>query len=172
MLWNYPWSREQPNVSQPLPLPPDRLLVSSGYGVGSKLLVISGDPETGMKAEPLWESPRLKAKFAHYVAHQGYVYGLDDGVLVCLDPATGERCWKRGRYGHGQLLLVGDLLLIQAENGEVVLVEPDPAEHRELGRFIAFRRKTWNVPTLAGRFLLVRNDREAALYELALREAA
>ena len=100
------------------------------------------------------------------VLHEGVVYGLDDGVLVALDPETGERLWKRGRYGHGQMILVQDLLLIQAENGDVVLVEATPEEHRELSRFTPLQSKTWNPPALSGRLLLVRNNLEAACYEL------
>ncbi len=170
MLWREEWSEPGERVTPPLQVGPDRLLVSAGYGVGSRLLRIapSGD---GLAAEELWRSPRLKSKFASVVLHQGVVYGLDDGILTALDPRTGERLWKRGRYGHGQLLLVGDLLLIQAESGEVVLVEPDPDEHRELGRFAALDGKTWNPPALSGHRLLVRNNREAACYELPLAEA-
>ncbi len=168
VLWSYPWSGEQPNVAQPLPLPGDRLLVSSGYGVGAKMLRLSRGADDAFGVELIWETPRLKAKFAHYVEFQGSIYGLDDGVFTCLDPATGERRWKRGRYGHGQLLLVGDLIVLQAESGDVVLIEPNPEELREVGRFTAFDRKTWNIPTLAGPYLLVRNDREAALFELPL----
>ncbi|MCZ6725732.1 MAG: PQQ-like beta-propeller repeat protein [Acidobacteria bacterium] len=167
MLWSYPWSFRQPNVAQPLVVGDDRLLVSSGYGEGSRMLRIERDG-TGFTASLVWESPRLKAKFTNVVLHEGFVYGLDDGVLVCLDPATGERCWKRGRYGHGQVILVDDLLLVQSEKGEVVLLEPNPDEHRELGRFRAFDDKTWNSPALVGRYLLLRNHREAALFELPL----
>lgn len=167
VLWSYPWSNQQPNVALPLAVGEDRLLVSSGYGEGSRLLRIepAGD---GLAARLVWESPRLKAKFTNVVLHDGFVYGLDDGVLVCLDPATGERRWKRGRYGHGQVILAGDLMLVQTEGGEIVLVAPDPEEHRELARFTAFDGKTWNCPALAGRYLLLRNHREAALFELPL----
>jgi outer membrane protein assembly factor BamB len=168
VLWTHPWPHEQPNVAQPLPLAGDRLLVSSGYGVGAKMLRISAGADGALAAEVLWESPRLKAKFAHYVDYRDHIYGLDDGVLVCLDPETGERCWKRGRYGHGQMLLVDDLLLLQAEDGEVHLIEPDSEQLVELGSFDALDGKTWNIPTLAGSYLLVRNDREAALYQLPL----
>jgi outer membrane protein assembly factor BamB len=167
VLWSQPWPRQQPNVVQPLPLPGSQLLVSAGYGVGSKLFRISRVEGT-WRSELVWETPRLKAKFTNMVAHRGLVYGLDDGVLVCLDPDTGKRRWKRGRYGHGQLLLVGDLLLVQAEAGEVVLVEPDPERLIELGRFTAIEGKVWNAPALAGSWLLVRNDREAAAFELPL----
>ena len=124
--------------------------------------------EGGVQVEELWESRRLKSKFASMVHHEGTVYGLDDGVLVALDPETGERLWKRGRYGHGQLILVGGLLLIQTEKGDVVLVEATPIEHRELSRLAALTDKTWNPPALAGRYLLVRNAREAACYELPI----
>ena len=151
----------------PLVLGEDRLLVSVGYGAGSRLLrLVPGDSE--LAVEEIWESRRLKSKFASMVFHRATVFGLDDGVLTAIDPETGERLWKRGRYGHGQLILVGDLLLIQSEKGEVVLVEATPEEHRELARLPALDSKTWNAPALAGRYLLVRNNREAACYELPI----
>ena len=165
VLWEHPFPREQPNVALPLPLGPDRLLVSVGYGVGSKVYRV-GETNGALRATLEWESPRLKSKFANLLAHGGFVYGLDDGVLTCLDPATGERRWKSGRHGHGQLLLVAGLLLVQTEEGELVLVDPSPDAYRELTRFQALDGKTWNPPALAGPLLLVRNDREAAAYEL------
>lgn len=166
ILWRADWPNPgTERVSMPLVLTGDRLLVSAGYGVGSKMFrVVSEDDRVVI--EDLWESPRLKSKFAPLVTHRGVVYGLDDGVLVALDSETGERFWKRGRYGHGQLILIDDLLLIQAENGDVVLVEATAEEHRELARISALKSKTWNPPALAGRLLLVRNNREAVCYEL------
>jgi outer membrane protein assembly factor BamB len=112
----------------------------------------------------------MKTKFTTAVLHKGFVYGLDDGVLECLDAKTGKKRWKDGRYEHGQILLAGKLLLVQAENGEVVLVQPAPDQLRELGRFRPFAGKTWNNPALAGRYLLVRNSRKAACYELPVEE--
>ncbi len=55
-----------------------------------------------------------------------------------------------------------------AENGEMILLEVSPDEQVELSRFAALDSKTWNPPTLAGEYLLVRNHREAACYKLAL----
>ncbi|MEM8933706.1 MAG: PQQ-binding-like beta-propeller repeat protein [Acidobacteriota bacterium] len=169
-LWTYPWSSEQPNVAQPLPLGEDRLLVSSGYGIGSSLLQLIVDDAGTWSVEQLWKSPRMKAKFTNLVEHEGFIYGLDDGVLVCLDPATGKRRWKRGRYGHGQILLVSDALLVQTEAGEVVMLDPNPDEHRELGKIQALDGKSWNNPTVAGSILLVRDADEAAAYRLTLAE--
>ncbi len=169
MLWSEPWETPGQRITMPLPLGDDRLLVSAAYGIGSRLLRLVHDGD-GFSVEELWESRRMKSKFAPLVERDGVVYGLDDGVGVALDPETGERLWKGGRYGHGQLILVGDLLLITTEKGDLVLVEATPEEHRELARIEVFDSKTWNPPALSGRLLLVRNNLEAACYELPVEE--
>lgn len=169
LLWSYPWPANQPNVAQPVVLGENRLLVSSGYGIGSTLLEINSSGE-GLVAKELWHSNQMKVKFSNLVQKGGKLYGLDDGILACLDAETGQRCWKKGRYGHGQILLVGDLLLLLSEGGDVVLIEPNAEELKELGRFPALIGKTWNTFALAGSKLLVRNDQEAACFELPLAE--
>src|SRR5678816_2480261 len=108
----------------------------------------------------------MKSKFGTLIYLDGFVYGLDDGALACIDVSTGELKWKGDRYGHRQMILAGHLLLLMAENGEIVLLEPNPSEERELARFKVFNAKTWNPPALAGELLLVRNDQEAACLQL------
>ena len=119
----------------------DLVFVSSGYGVGSKLFRISAGEEGDYRSETVWESRGLRTKFTNTVLHEGSLYGLDEGILVCLDPETGLRRWKRGRYGHGQLILVGDLLLITSEQGEVALVEANPERFQEVAPLSGHRGK-------------------------------
>ena len=92
--------------------------------------------------------------------------GLDEGILACLDASSGELKWKGGRYGHGQLLLAGGHLVITTEDGDLVLVDPTPDGHREIGHVPALDGETWNVPALAGGILLIRNTKEMAAYDL------
>jgi outer membrane protein assembly factor BamB len=167
-LWYYHWPGGHPHVSTPIVLPDDCLLVSSGYGTGSEVLKIQRDAAGTLSASRTWKSTRLKAKFTDLIYRDGFIYGLDDGTMACLDAATGEQKWKDGRYGHGQEILVGNLLLVGAESGEVILLDPTPQSSRELTRFSALKGKTWNPPALAGPYLLVRNDKEAACYRLPL----
>jgi outer membrane protein assembly factor BamB len=92
--------------------------------------------------------------------------GIDQGLLVCLDAASGKRLWKGGRYGESQLLLVDDLLLVLSENGQLILVEPSRNQLVELARIDVLHGKTWNAPALAHGRLYVRNAEEAACYAL------
>jgi outer membrane protein assembly factor BamB len=177
-LWLHPWvtqGKQMINVAQPLVVAPfgapasheGFVVVSSGYGVGAALLRVAWEKGVWRVAE-VWRNKLLRSKLSNFVVRDGALYGLDDGVLTCLDPQDGQRLWKQGRYGHGQLLLAGNTLIVQAESGEIVLVEATAAEHRELARLPVLHEKTWNHPALAGNVLVVRNDREAAAFELPL----
>src|SRR5262249_51204775 len=158
-------------ASQPIALDDQRVLLTCGYAESTVLLEVTKTGE-GWKVKEVWKSRALHTKFTTAIVIGEHAYGLDDGILACVDLATGKRLWKGERYGHGQVLLVGDLLLVQAETGSVALVRVGPQEAKELGRFKALDDKTWNNPALTGQYLLVRNDREAACYRLPLKQGA
>jgi outer membrane protein assembly factor BamB len=173
LLWSFPWTNSvKVNVSQPVRIPATSgdLVVATGYDTGSARVRVTRSAGDTWSATAVWENrkPLMQAKFTTPVFHQGFIYGLDNGILACLDPETGKRLWHDGRFGHGQILLAGSLLLVQAEDGRVALVEPNPESLRLLARLPALDGKTWNNPALAGEYLLVRNDREAVCYRLPL----
>ena len=158
LLWEFPWvTSGGGNISQPLVVDEQHVFISGGYGHGSALVkIISGET---LRAEEVWQNTSLKCKFNSPVLYEGHVYGLDDGILAAVDVWTGERDWKGGRYGFGQILL--------AEGGEVVLVRAIPEAHQELARFQAIDGKTWNNPAIANGKLLVRNQTEMTCYDLS-----
>ncbi|MEO8494513.1 MAG: PQQ-binding-like beta-propeller repeat protein [Planctomycetota bacterium] len=168
ILWEHPWSSVSSNTSQPVPVSDRQLLLTKGYGNGAKLWEVTkaGD---GWYVNELWHEPRLlRTKATSAVVRDGHAYGLSDGLLECVNIAAGTRRWKERGFGHGQVLLVDDLLLVQAEAGDVVLVEADPGRFREVARLSALSSRTWNYPVLAGAYLLARNEQEIACFELPL----
>lgn len=183
VLWEHPWSSEDDgsaSTTQPIPLGCNRLFLSKGYGVGSSLWEVTKDDHGKYSIEPQWDVPIkrvMKTKFSNAVVRDGYVYGLDDVLLSCIDASTGEVQWKKRRkeeFGHGQIMLVGDVILVISETGELALVEATPQEYRELASLQALdsHDTTWNTPAFAPPYLLIRNSREAACYRLPLLKAA
>jgi outer membrane protein assembly factor BamB len=168
LLWQFPWANgERINVAQPILPILDTVFISTGYGKGAAFFRVRNPENMAWECETIREFPRaMKTKFTTPVFFNDHIYGLDDGILECLVVTDARPRWKDGRYGHGQILLAGDRLIVQAENGTVVLVEPSSEKLIERGRIAALSSRTWNNPALAGRMLLVRNDREAACYEL------
>lgn len=174
ILFRHPWpgnSDSNASTSQAVVLAGNRVLLSKGYGGGTLLLQVTVDAQGDFSTKELWANHSLlRTKFTNVVLRDGYIYGLSEGVLECVELESGKRQWKRGRYGHGQLLLVDDLLLITSEAGEVALVAANPEKYEELTKFAAIEGKTWNNPALSGNLLLVRNHEEAACYELPTRD--
>ncbi len=166
LLWSYPWvTTSEINVAQPLVVGPNRVFVSSGYGVGAAVIELTpvGD---GFDVREVWRNQRMKNKFTSSVLHEGFIYGLDEAILACVDAATGELKWKGGRYGYGQVLLASGRLIVLTEEGDLVLVAASPDGHQELGSFPAISGKTWNHPAISDGRLLVRNLREMAAFDL------
>lgn len=166
ILWQYPWPGGHPHISLPLALGTNEVLVSSGYGTGAERLRFGRTDDGNFTVQRVWKSLAMKSKFGMLHQKEGYLYGLDDGMMACVDLADGKRRWKDGRYGHGQSLLVAGIILMLAENGEAVLIEPNPDRLVELARHRLLTGKTWNPPCLAGEYLLARNDQEMACFKL------
>ena len=166
LLWSYPWvTTAEINVAQPLVVGPNRVFVSSGYGVGSAVIEIT---ESGGRFDvrEVWRNTRMKNKFTSSVLQDGFIYGLDEAILACVDAATGEQKWKGGRYGYGQVLLASGRLVVLTEEGDLVLVAATPEAHQELASFHALSGKTWNHPAMADGVLFVRNLSEMAAYDV------
>ena len=165
-LWRYLWPvQENINVAQPVVLGDDLVFISSGYQVGGAALRIKQDGGE-WTVKRVWKKRTLRCKFSSPVLYQGHLYGLDEGILVCVDAATGERKWQGERYGHGQMLLTNGQLVITSEEGALALVKATPDGYQELTRLQAVEGRTWNLPALSGGLALVRNHLEAACYDL------
>ncbi len=158
------------NVSQAVAVGPNQVFLSKGYALGATLIELEAKGDGTFDTREIWQDSKvMRTKFTNVAIKDGYVYGLSDGILECIELATGERMWKGGRFKHGQILRVRDLLLVLAESGEVLLIEASPERKNNiLGRFQAIEGKSWNNIALYGSLLLVRNGGEAAAYELPL----
>lgn len=169
LLWQHPWPG---GIVQPAVTANGDLLLSAGGltgGLGVRRVAVAHST-SGWTTEERWTSNRLKPNFNDFVVHQGHAYGFDGSILACIELAAGERSWKGGRYGNGQLVLLADqdLLLVLSEKGELALVRATPDRFSELARFPAIEGKTWNHPVLVGDLLLVRNGEQMVAFRLSL----
>ncbi|MCP4192064.1 MAG: PQQ-binding-like beta-propeller repeat protein [Planctomycetaceae bacterium] len=175
LLWEFTWpgnSTADANNSQAVPIDERRVFVSKGYGQGAAVFEVNQDEDGTWSAVETWSrSNVMKTKYTNVVVHEGHIYGLDDTFLECIDVESGQKRWKV-RYDYGQILLVGNTLLVLDENGMLFAVEARPDKHVQLGKFQAVEGLTWNNLCLYDRFLLVRNGQEANCYELELKTDA
>jgi outer membrane protein assembly factor BamB len=172
VLWSFDWpghSNGNASASQPHLVGDDLVFISKGYDEGAAVFRVT-ETEGKFSTEPVWKQRRsLQTKFTNAVLINGFAYGLSDGIFQCVDLKNGKKQWSGGRYGHGQILAAGDVILIQTEHtGELVMVAADSKKHRELGRFktLGTESQAWNNLCLVGNKALVRNADEAVCVEL------
>ncbi|HYO83507.1 MAG TPA: PQQ-binding-like beta-propeller repeat protein, partial [Bryobacteraceae bacterium] len=170
LLWHHDWKGTP--MLQPAMTADGDLLVTTGDasgGLGIRRLSVK-QGTGGWTVEQRWTSSGLKPYFNDFVVHEGHAFGFDGRILSCIDLNDGQRKWKGGRYGHGQLMLLPDqdLLVVLSEEGELALVRATPDGFNEVARVPAIEGKTWNHPAIARDVLLVRNGEQMAAFRLAL----
>ena len=172
VLWIHKWE-PGPMVQPAMTEDGDILVnnVTATGGVATRRLHVTKGAD-GWNVEERWTSTGLKPNFNDFVVHKGHAYGFDNNILAAINLETGQRVWKGGRYGNGQLVLLQDqdVLLVTSEDGELALVSATPDKYTEIAKMRIFESKTWNHPVIVRDLLLVRNGEEMAAFRLPIAE--
>lgn len=167
-LWNHPWpgnSDRDASTSQPVDCGNNKILLTKGYGGGAQMIEVVKVSPGVFSVKTLWRNPQvLKTKMTSALIDGDHAFGLSDRILECVDLKTGKRIWKKGRYGHGQMILVNGQLLVHGEKGFLANVLADPTAYNEISRVDTVDGICWNTVCLYGDHILVRSDLEAACF--------
>ncbi len=169
-LWRQPWKTTlDANVATPI-FHGNRLFVSTGYGTGCGMFELSAkDGKPAVKE--LWKNKNMKNYFSTSVLLDGFLYGFDNTVLVCMDFQTGKVTWRERGFNRGSLLAADGKLVIYGERAVLALAEARADKYREISKAQVLSGKTWTVPTLADGKLFVRNEESLACFDLRGRTA-
>lgn len=151
-LWRFGWRTQyDANAADPI-IRDDKVFISSDYAAGSAQFIIGrGQPNQ------VWRNRDMRNHFNSCVLWKGYLYGFDEGTLVCMDWEAGKVAWKQPHLGKGSLMIAGGILVILGEKGELVFAEPNSKEFKQLGQAQVLERKCWTTPVLANGRVYCRN---------------
>jgi outer membrane protein assembly factor BamB len=175
-FWNYPFADEL-NESATTPVRVGDLLIASTVKSGAVALRLEtkdGKPS----AKEVWKNPELTCYFSTPVpVGKDYLYMVTgeaslfdpQATLRCVEVATGKVLWSKPKVGKYHACLIrtaNDKLLMLQDTGEVVLLDPDPKDYRELCR-AKVCGETWAHPALADGLLYVRDNKELICLRLS-----
>jgi len=167
-LWSVPYG--EMSVATPVVVG-ERIFLAPFHGrnYGGKECALIG--VAGGRPEVLWKNDEVQGLCLSAVAWGGYLYSPDRDDLTlagesgrrmnvkCIELESGRVRWTWRPISWPSLLVVGGKLLIQTQDGEVILADVSPTGHKELGRFQAIERRCWTNPAVADGLLLVRNNK-------------
>jgi outer membrane protein assembly factor BamB len=176
VLWQFPLV-DKLLESSTTPAVSGDLLFASSITYGGLALKLDNQA-TGPKVSQAWMKPELNCYFSTPVAvgkEHLYVVTGSLGILQppqadlhCVEASTGKTLWTRPKVGtyHATLLRTADdkLLLIE-EAGDLVLLDPNPKEYRELARS-KICGNTWAHPAVANGRLYIRDNNELVCVQL------
>lgn len=170
-LWRYDRPANGMGINCSTPLHHDGMVfAASAYGAGGGAVKLSKDGTGGVKAEEVWFSRNMENHHGGVVLVDGCLYGANGGngggYPVCLDFKTGEVLWNerdadKRRVRKGSITVADGRLYYRTEEGSVLLIEPNPKEYLERGRFEQpdrTRSPAWAHPVIANGKLYIRDQ--------------
>jgi outer membrane protein assembly factor BamB len=134
LLWSSGWSGKTAVIPTPI-VSGNEVYISSGYGVGCKLVRIDSDN----KATDVWENTVMKNHHGGVIKVGDHLYGFSDGGgLICQDWKTGEMVWnEKGQFFSKGSVHVADghLYALNEGDGTLSLVEVSPDGFKQKGQF-------------------------------------
>jgi outer membrane protein assembly factor BamB len=176
-LWRYDKPASHINCSTPV-YHDGQVFAASAYNVGGGLVKLSKDSNGGVKAEEVYFTKKMQNHHGGMILLDGCLYGANGGngggYLICLDFKTGKVLWDerdKGRAGvpKGSVALADGRLYYRTENGTMLLIEPNPQQYIERGRFQQpdrSRSPAWAHPVLANGKLYLRDQDVLLCYDV------
>ena len=98
----------------------------------------------------------------------GYLYGFGSGGLICMNFETGEITWQDRSVSKGSIVYADGFLYCYGEKYEMALVEANPKEYVEKGRFNvpAGDQPTWAHPVVANGRMYLRDMQHLTCYDV------
>jgi outer membrane protein assembly factor BamB len=181
-LWRYDRAANSHGINCSTPIHHDGLVfASSAYGAGGGLVKLSKDADGSVKAEEVYFSKKMQNHHGGMILFDGRLYGAnggnEGGALVCLDFQTGNVLWDERdsaerRAPKGSVALADGRLYYRTEKGTILLIEPNPKEYVERGRFEQPDRTgqpAWAHPVIANGRLYVRDQDVLFCYDVKAR---
>jgi len=103
--------------------------------------------------------------FTTHVIYKNYIYFLTrrESGLSCVDAETGKRKWFNDTYDFGNLLGIGNKMIMLSEKGELIWGELGEAAFEETHRQKILEGLCWSKPVLLGNLLYARSAQGAVL---------
>jgi outer membrane protein assembly factor BamB len=182
-LWQYKRPANAMGINCSTPVYHDGVVfAASAYGAGGGAVKLSKDANGGIKADEVYYARKMQNHHGGMIVVDGCLYGAnggnEGGALACLDFKTGNVLWderddSEHRAPKGSVALADGRLYYRTEKGPVLLIEPNPKEYIERGRFEQpdrTQQPAWSHPVIANGKLYIRDQDLLLCYDVKARE--
>jgi outer membrane protein assembly factor BamB len=163
-LWRYDRTAQRSPANIPTPVVRDGLVFTAAGRAGGGLVELTAK-NGKVEASQVYFGPKYPTSIGGAVLVGDHLYGTAGPTFLCIEFATGKLMWEaRSGVAPGSLCYAEGRLYVHGENGNVGLIETNPAEYREQGLFTPPDQpdrgrdgRAWAYPVLANGRLFIRD---------------
>jgi outer membrane protein assembly factor BamB len=172
VLWKEVWPGKTAVIPTPI-VHDNEVFITSGYGVGCKLVTIGPDDQVTV----VYENKVIKNHHGGAILYDGHVYSYSDGIgWACMDLATGALVWgERNKLGKGAIACAdGKFYCLDEGKGTVALIDASDKGWSEHGRLTLDPQSSirspsgriWTHPVISNGKLYLRDQEYIYCYDI------
>lgn len=177
VLWEYPLRYNGTSVAASPVIVGNTVYISRAYPgslsspqAGALVLEVSsanGSFSAARKWEKVNQLMNHWATPVYYNGHYYGIYGQGSLTLRCIDAANGDSKWQISGFGYGSVVLARDKLIVLGDDGDLVLVDPQPEQYVELARIKPLDGRCWNNLAMSDGRIYARSTTEAVALDVS-----
>jgi outer membrane protein assembly factor BamB len=153
--WNFHFT-----ISTPVWGPDNLLFASAAYGIGGRVLRLNRSGGRTVVKE-LWQSERTRVHKENAIRVGDVIYAstghIGPAFFTAIDVKTGRVLWQDRRFSHASFLYADGRFIILDEDGALGLATPAPNGLTVHSKVEMLTSRSWTVPTLFGKTLILRD---------------
>ncbi len=163
LRWRYPHANQWGiNINIPAVAGGDTIFLSSPQA-GARGLHLSRDGET-IQVEEIWSTRKVQFFHGSSVRSGDWVYGtsgtMGPAFMVAVNIRTGEVGWRERGFAMANCVEADGKLVILDEDGMLYLASATPEKLLVLSKTQLLDRVAWTVPTIVGKTMYVRDQKQ------------
>lgn len=178
VLWRYNFTPSSTSTASTPVVADDYVYGSCAYSLGAwTARVTKAGSAFSVGQTDYKRSSSYQNHWATPVHHEGFLYsvverGSPNKSLACFSLAGRTNTWitstvGSGPPGYASLIKVGGKLVVLTEDGELVVLAPNPAAYTELARYQALTGTSWNHPAFSNGRIYARSNTQIVALDVA-----
>ena len=163
LLWKIETPNERRFYSSATAIVNGQTIYYTGQGTGTRAVKIKKDGDNFV-SEELWANSEVGTNFNTPILKDGLLYGIStESKLYCMSAENGKTTWigSEGIDRFGSIIDAGSCLLALSPKSELIVIEPNPKEYKELARYKVSDNPIYAYPVVTGNRIYIKDQMDS-----------
>ena len=170
VAWQVPFAPQGMGYNATTAIVDGSTLIYAGQGRGIKAVKLEKQGDA-WAAKEIWSNSEYSPQFNTPVLKGDLLFGItQNGDYFCVNARSGKSAWTApgtgGRGGYGSIVDAGTVLLAVTPKSQLVVLEPNEKEFKELASFKVSDKQIYAHPVVSGNRVFIKDQDSLTLWSV------